>query len=90
MSLTELLLKLNELNIHIKLENEDLNIKAAKGKLTPELVKELKEKKEELIKFLKGYVSIEKSKNQEFYPLSSAQNRLFVLSKIPSTVLLCT
>ena len=87
MSMLTLLAKLKNSAINIKLEDNHLKINAPKGKLTPDLVDELKEHKEEIIQFLQQvqtqveYVSITPVEKKEYYPLSSAQKRLYFLQQ---------
>ncbi|MCP5108402.1 MAG: AMP-binding protein [bacterium] len=88
MSALSLLAKLKQLDISVELMEERLKINAPKGALTPGLVAELKEKKEEIIRFLqkdvRGQVkfeSIEPGEKKEYYELSSAQKRLYFLQQ---------
>ena len=89
MSVLPLLSRLEELDINIELAEGQLKIDAPRGKLTPGLIKELKDRKQELIRFLKehvqtheNYASIESVEKKEFYPLSSAQRRLYILQQM--------
>lgn len=52
MSITRLLANLKKLGVGIRLKDDQLKIHAPKGKLTTDLLNELKEKKEEVIGFL--------------------------------------
>ncbi|WP_276485401.1 MupA/Atu3671 family FMN-dependent luciferase-like monooxygenase [Paraflavitalea pollutisoli] len=79
-----ILKRLREQNIVISLENNDLKIKFNGKGLPPELLQELRDNKQQLVQYLSG---LEAGKNdriqpigrQESYPLSSAQNRLWIL-----------
>ena len=82
--------RLKKLDITIKVVNDSLDIKAPKGVLNEELLKEIKACKSDLINLINQYSTlkaresepipvVEKSKD---YPLSSSQNRLWVLSQI--------
>jgi amino acid adenylation domain-containing protein len=79
------------LDIALELVNADagLRVDAPEGKLTPGLIEELKAKKQEIIKFMreKGkkklkYKSIDPVEKKEYYPLSSAQKRMYFLQEM--------
>ncbi len=82
--------KLNKLKISIDLVNDQLDIVAPKGVMTKELLNEIKEHKEGLIKFISAqknslqveYVPINSLGAKENYVLSSAQRRLWLLNQI--------
>lgn len=89
MSVLPLLARLKESGIKVRLEDGELKITASKGKLTPDLINRLKEKKEEIIAFLRQssqkrvkYEDITLVEKKEYYPLSSAQKRLFLVNQI--------
>jgi hypothetical protein len=89
MTLIQLLAKLKDLGIRLQVKEDNLKINAPKGALTPALVNELKDKKEDIIAFLqkkaraqKTFVSIQPAVEKEYYPLSSGQKRLFVLHRM--------
>ncbi|MCP4153843.1 MAG: AMP-binding protein, partial [bacterium] len=90
MTLVQLLGRLNKMGVELRWEGDSLKISSPKGKLTPELFAELKEKKVELIEFLKKYEDtddraaavLEPVEEKEYYPLSSPQKRLFVLQRM--------
>ncbi|MCE3228486.1 MAG: amino acid adenylation domain protein, partial [Bacteroidetes bacterium] len=82
--------ELRHKNIFIKLdENNELEVNAPKGKLTNEILIELKSKKAGLIEYLKKNVQSSAKKNLSIprapeaknYPLSSSQKRLWILSQ---------
>jgi hypothetical protein len=85
MSIPHFLSELEALGINIELVDENLKIKAPEGVLKPDLISELKSKKEEIIEFLKNRqkqdksASIEPREEREYYPVSHAQRRLWVL-----------
>jgi len=89
MSILNLLSRLKDQDIIIKLVGDQLNIDAPKGRLTPTLINELKENKNGIIEFLqkkihnKGkYISIESAEKKDYYTLSSVQRRLYFLHMI--------
>ena len=85
MSLVKFLSQLRDLDIHIWVENNTLRYKAPQGAITPELLAGLKERREELIHFLKQvntYTTIEPAPKQEYYPVTSAQKRFYILSQL--------
>ncbi|UCH92856.1 MAG: amino acid adenylation domain-containing protein [Candidatus Aminicenantes bacterium] len=92
MSVLHLFSRLEELGIILRLKDSDLKIKAPKGKLTQALINELKEKKAGIIEFLqkhvqkqREYASIESSEEKEYYALSSAQKRLYILQQMEAS-----
>jgi amino acid adenylation domain-containing protein len=89
MSVLLLLSTLEESGITLELLDNRLKINAPKGKLTSHLVKELKDKKKEIIAFLHEniqtqvkYASLESTGEKEYYPLFSGQRRLYILQQI--------
>ena len=80
--------KLKSLQVHLGLEDGRLKVNAPKGVLNSDLVQQLKESKEEIIKFLSYHASydtyqqIEPVAVKEYYPVSHAQKRLWILSQI--------
>lgn len=73
--------KLLSLNVHLSVEEGNLKVNAPKGVLTRELLDEIKRNKPSLIKLLSSKGRIPKVKMAENYPVSPAQNRMWVLSK---------
>ena len=67
-------------NINLKIVDGNLKINAPKGTLTPELISEIKSHKEYLLKLLSANVKIPKAQIQKDYPVTSAQERLWILS----------
>jgi amino acid adenylation domain-containing protein len=88
MTILRFLARLKELGVIIELVDGQLDIDAPAGTLTPELVSQLKEKKEEIIGFLKKvhsktkYETIEPVEKRDYYPMSSAQKRLYFLQQM--------
>jgi fengycin family lipopeptide synthetase D len=85
----ELFAKLRSLQIDVKVVNGKLDIQAAKGVVTSELLKEIQLHKMELIEFIESYRSRLKSHHlipslpeKMSYELSSSQRRLWILSQI--------
>ena len=86
MNVYSLLSALKELNVALSLEDGRLKVDAPEGVLTNELVNEIKLYKEEIITFLS---TIEKEQATKIpvapikdkYPLSYAQNRLWILDQ---------
>ncbi|MCX6581054.1 MAG: amino acid adenylation domain-containing protein [Candidatus Aminicenantes bacterium] len=90
MTIIEFIAGLKKLQINIQLADGQLKINAPKGTLTPVLLNELKERKEELIDFLKStqthvksdYASIEPVEKKDYYILSPAQKRIYILQQM--------
>ncbi|MFK7002139.1 amino acid adenylation domain-containing protein, partial [Flavobacterium oreochromis] len=83
--MNQLLEKLNSLDIKIGLKGENLDIQAPKGVITTEILEEIRGKKVELINFLKDFnvkPIITKVAENEFYPLSSTQKRMWLLHQM--------
>ena len=83
----ELIALLRKKNIQVFLEEGNLRLVYDDNQLTDDLLLELKANKSELIDFLKSLedqddvLAIPKIEEAEFYPLSSAQKRLWILSQ---------
>ncbi|MDI5888445.1 non-ribosomal peptide synthetase [Flavobacterium yafengii] len=82
----EFLSTLRKQNIHLQLEKGELSIKFPKGGINDDLLAELKLKKSSIIDYLTnlnaiGNNNINVVNLQDSYALSSAQKRLWVLSK---------
>jgi amino acid adenylation domain-containing protein len=89
MSMLSLLSRLRQLNVHIELVEGQLKIRAPKSGLTPDLKNQLKDYKDEIIKFLKSkidmqvkYRSINPVEEKEYYLLSSAQKRMYFIQQL--------
>jgi len=82
----DLIARLKGAGVRLTLEEQRLKIHAPKGKLSPGLLAELKTGKEAIIAFLQQHAGggedlppIEPVEKKEYYPLSSAQKRLYIL-----------
>ncbi|MGB3464643.1 MAG: condensation domain-containing protein, partial [Cyclobacteriaceae bacterium] len=74
--------KLADHGIKLKLSGDRLKVKAPQGVMTPILHDLISDNKEELVMLLRelGMVAkINKAAQKPFYPLSSAQRRMFIL-----------
>ncbi|WP_298511892.1 non-ribosomal peptide synthetase [uncultured Kordia sp.] len=79
----KLFIKLNELGVQLTVENGELNLKAPRGVLTPDIISEIKTHKSDLIALLSySDESIPKAEKQTSYPLSSAQKRMWLLYQL--------
>jgi fengycin family lipopeptide synthetase D len=83
--MNSLVTRLRKLHIELGLVDNKLKINAPEGVMTGELLKEIKEQKEYLIEYIKGVARqkkntvIKQAEEKEYYPLSSAQKRLYIL-----------
>jgi amino acid adenylation domain-containing protein len=79
----ELFIKLNKLGVQLNVDNGELNLKAPKGVLTPDIISEIKTHKSDLIAMLGGSgTRIPKVAEQDSYPLSSTQKRMWLLYQL--------
>ncbi len=84
----KLLEKLNDLDVILNENNGNLEIKAPEGVVTQELLSEIKAHKDMLLIFLQEYnlqnilPQIAKTKEKEYYPLSSSQYGLWLLHEM--------
>lgn len=85
----EFLNLLRKKNIHLRLQNNNVRIEAAKSAITPALVKEIKKRKSEIIDFFrelrlknKEKEAIPAAEAAESYPLSSNQMGLWLSSQL--------
>lgn len=75
-------------NVIVTVADGELKISGNKEALTPDLIAELKSKKAEILSFFKslqGYelgIEIPKAAQQDYYPLSSAQKRLYFIQEM--------
>jgi len=104
MNIYELLSRLEELGITLQVVGSGLKVNGPKEQLTPGLIDDLRDKKKELTALLqrrgqkdKRYVSIEAAEKRDYYMLSPAQKRLYILQQMhtqliaynmPQTILL--
>ncbi|ASW74386.2 hypothetical protein IQ37_04790 [Chryseobacterium piperi] len=83
--MNQLLEKLNKLKIKLSLKGDNIDIQAPKGIVTPHILSEIKEHKNEITTFLKDIstnVRIEKAQKKDFYPLSSTQKRTWLMHQM--------
>ena len=66
MEIEDLLSRLQALKIRLKVEDVELKIIAPKGTLTPELVNDIKTRKEEFITLLSSSDPIPKTKTKQY------------------------
>ncbi|MCI0470785.1 MAG: condensation domain-containing protein, partial [Candidatus Aminicenantes bacterium] len=86
MNVGSLISTLKNQGIQIQFVDGNLKISDHGDKITPVLLAEIKEKKAEIIAFFKKYsrkqdnfAAIAAAEKQEYYPLSSAQRRLYIV-----------
>ena len=88
MTLSELLLDLNEKQVNLRCIDGELKIQAPKGKIPAELLQNIKKRKPELLQLLN---SQQRTSNQnqitpvekkDYYELSHSQKRFWLLDKI--------
>ncbi|MGN7610534.1 amino acid adenylation domain-containing protein [Magnetococcales bacterium HHB-1] len=86
LSLKSLLKKLSSLRITLSLENQKIKYSAPKGKMTPELLKQISDHKGQIIQKLTNITHdhriITKITDQQHAPLSAAQQRLWFLDQL--------
>lgn len=86
-NIVEYVKKIRAEGIIVSAKNNELDVKAPKGKMTSEIMEELTKRKPEILNYLTG-ISIDKSiiisvKNLTGnYPISNAQKRLWMLSQL--------
>ncbi|WP_294961877.1 non-ribosomal peptide synthetase [uncultured Flavobacterium sp.] len=86
----DLLTRLKELNVTVKVVNDKLDVKAPKGVINKELLNEIEVNKESLIELIEQYsaskITADKQipiiEKRENYELSSSQRRVWVLSQM--------
>lgn len=87
MSVVDLMCRLRRLDVTIRLDGAELRVGGPRGALPSELLDELRERKPEIIEFLRtfqgqtGYERIPCVEQRDCYPLSHAQRRLWVLAQ---------
>ncbi|NOR45016.1 MAG: hypothetical protein GQ534_05460, partial [Candidatus Delongbacteria bacterium] len=81
--------KLNEENIRLSKSNNKILVNAPKGSVTDDILKKIKDNKQEIIDYLSNakdvnneYISIESVCEKEYYVLSSAQERIYILQQM--------
>ncbi|MGE5343492.1 MAG: amino acid adenylation domain-containing protein [Candidatus Omnitrophota bacterium] len=87
MNVVELISHYGDLGVTFRVVDNNLNIGAPRGKLTPGQISELRRHKDEIVKFLNDHHkkqennrSIEPAEEKEYYTLSPGQKRLFIVS----------
>jgi amino acid adenylation domain-containing protein/non-ribosomal peptide synthase protein (TIGR01720 family) len=90
MTVIHLLSRLKELQVGIRLENDRLKLNVPdglEGALCDGLLNQLKENREAIIHFLRniqkepGYTCIEPAEKKDYYSLSAAQQRLYIVQQ---------
>ncbi|NOQ25904.1 MAG: amino acid adenylation domain-containing protein [Bacteroidales bacterium] len=89
-NIQDFIFRIKDLGVTIKLKNEDLKIAAPKNVLTPDIVNDIKRLKLDIIDFLKrssegvydSYTLLKPALKKDYYPLSSAQKRQYVLQQM--------
>ncbi|MGD2087797.1 MAG: amino acid adenylation domain-containing protein [Candidatus Aminicenantes bacterium] len=91
MSVIHLLSRLKELQVGILLENDRLKLNVPdgpEGTLSSDFLNQLKENREAIIHFLRNiqkepeYTGIEPAEKKDHYPLSAAQQRLYIVQQL--------
>ena len=86
--IVELLNRLKEQNINIKVQNDQLKINAAPDALNEKLLDEIRNNKDGIIRFLNmnsqsnEFIKIKPVEKKEYYEVSSAQKRMYALQQI--------
>ncbi len=85
----EFMRSLESLKIKLWVEEDSLRYKAPKGAMTEDIFLYLKERKEDILQYLREeadnsifFEPVKTIGNREYYPLSAAQNRMLVLNEI--------
>lgn len=87
MTVFEIISELRKFQVFLKLDNANLKLGGNTSALSAELLAEIKNNKEDIIHFLKEsqhsleLETIAKAEVKEYYPLSNAQRRLWLLSQ---------
>ncbi|RBW61077.1 hypothetical protein DS884_03765, partial [Tenacibaculum sp. E3R01] len=85
MKIDEYISDLRKKNIIISVKEGKISLKGSKEKITPEVIKELTAKKQDILTFFKSikkvkeFESIKPAPKQNYYPLSSSQLRMYFL-----------
>ena len=91
MSINELMKKLDSIGIKLFLKEGNLDIEAPRNVMTDELLIEIKNKKQEIIKLLQNeemtsnrfkLSQIKRAEQREFYPVTNAQKRILVMHEL--------
>lgn len=87
MKVIDIISALRKINVKLVLDGSNLKLSGNTENISPELLTTLKEQKEELIDFLRSFQeklvldSIPRAEEKEYYPVSNAQRRLWLLSQ---------
>lgn len=88
MSISNLLIKLNNLNVQVNIKNDKLDLIAPKGVLNQELIKEVTDNKIFLINYLNNQKqqkelsgSINHAEKKEYYKTTPGQKRMYLLQQ---------
>ncbi len=86
--INDLYIKLKDLKIELRIINGDLEVSAPKNVLNDGIIDEIKTNKVDLISFIQNYhtskikqYNIPAIEKMEYYPLSSAQYRMWIMSR---------
>ena len=88
MSVISLLSRLKASEIRVRLVDDKLKLNVPKGRLSPDLLNELKQRRDQVIEFLRStlkeddYSPIGPVEKKEYYELSSAQKRLYFIHRL--------
>lgn len=88
MKILNLIREFNEIDINLHLVDDKLEVDAPKGVLTSELLNLIKENEKGIIQYLlleekrSDYISIKCCEKKEYYNLSSAQKRIYILQQL--------
>lgn len=92
-NITNILSELQKEDIRLKLKGDDIQVVALKKKLAPYIIRKIKTNKQALVDYLKKKqaskiaLHIPKLETQESYPLSSGQQRIWILSQFEEGML---
>jgi amino acid adenylation domain-containing protein/non-ribosomal peptide synthase protein (TIGR01720 family)/FkbM family methyltransferase len=88
MSIPELILDLQEQGIYLNLAGAEIEVSSTEDEIPDEAINKIRDRKTELIAFLAAaekqhsFSGIPAAAIREYYPLTSAQNRLYVLQQL--------
>ena len=88
MEVLQLLSRLASVGAKISVSEDNLMVSVKKGALSAELTGLIRQQKQEIIDFIKaGDAGIQPASPKEYYPLSSAQKRLYVIHQLDNASL---
>jgi amino acid adenylation domain-containing protein/non-ribosomal peptide synthase protein (TIGR01720 family) len=90
MNIPEFITKLKHNHVSLSLVDENLKITGAKGSCSPELIEAIKNRKTDLVGYLKrnrapGGGGITPAEQKQYYPVSAVQEGLFYLAELDKT-----